>query len=729
MFTLSNQPLQKSERASLAKKRLRFDFRSGAGVALTAAALLWGAGQAKADFFDYYWSPAIAVSTTNTSWSASGKIGGYTFTNFVRDPDFDIIGQYGKNPNGNLNYETPILGSGTNLIYGSYLPPSYEFFEYYSSYNPYANAALHSIAFNGDAAAQGFSLTGKSLTFLYQNGLGGSISVNNDFVNTVANDISLNSLLFLNGMGTGSLRLTGALTGASGLNLSGTTTTLTRQASYKGSTFIGNGGVLQGGASNAFSPFSAYTLFSNATLDLNGYDQAIGTLSGNGGILTNNGAANATLLINGYVTQSSFNGVIADGVNGGKLALTIRPKGPATYQLRLGAATNSGTTRIENGAELIGASVNSLSPHSTYDVRGQLTLNGTSQIIGGLTGNGRVTNSDASNVGAATLSVGANNQDTTFSGVITNGTQGGALSLYKQGSGTLSLSGANSSTGGTTIAGGGVRINNADALGSGILTLDGGALAIGVSLENASFGAVFLGANGGEINTSNNSFTLNQLVYGPGSLTKTGNGLLKMTSANIYSGDTLINAGTLSVNNAAGSGTGTGNVYIASGATLAGTGSVAGDVFVATGGTISPGNSPGTLSLLGNLTMGTGGILLIQIGGTNAGEFDQLLVHGAAQLSSSIVKIEFLSGFYARPGDSFDFFSVDGPVSGNFALISPPGFQGNVIQQRGSDGVTRFLLRPASPQGLPPAAPEPASAALLLLGAFSTTRGVLIRRR
>ena len=65
------------------------------------------------------------------------------------------------------------------------------------------------------------------------------------------------------------------------------------------------------------------------------------------------------------------------------------------------------------------------------------------------------------------LSVGNNNADTTFTGMIT-----GPGSLTKIGGGTLTLAGTDDYTGGTTVLGGTLDILSADALPGGtMLTL------------------------------------------------------------------------------------------------------------------------------------------------------------------------------------------------------------------------------------------------------------------
>lgn len=93
--------------------------------------------------------------------------------------------------------------------------------------------------------------------------------------------------------------------------------------------------------------------------------------------------------------------------------------------------------------------------------------------------------------------------------------------------------------------------------------------------------------------------------YG-GGLVKRGAGTLSLTnSGNTYAGDTWVNAGTLSVDNTSGSGTGTGSVSVFSGATLGGTGIVSGTTGV-TGGTV---NGTG-ITLTGLTTFNSSGNIL-----------------------------------------------------------------------------------------------------------------------
>lgn len=96
---------------------------------------------------------------------------------------------------------------------------------------------------------------------------------------------------------------------------------------------------------------------------------------------------------------------------------------------------------------------------------GTFDLNGYTETINGLSGDGVVTNS----TGTSTLIVGDAGTNSTFSGAIKTGT--GTVALIKTNTGTLTLSGPNSYTGGTTLVQGKlVATTNATALGSGAVT-------------------------------------------------------------------------------------------------------------------------------------------------------------------------------------------------------------------------------------------------------------------
>ncbi len=148
----------------------------------------------------------------------------------------------------------------------------------------------------------------------------------------------------------------------------------------------------------------------------------------------------------------------------------------------------------------------------------------------------------------------------------TAGTYGGLISgtglVVKQGSGVLTLAGANNYSGGTQFDQGTINVGADGALGAatGSLTFAGGSLQFGSSFNLASTRAITLNAGGGTLDTQSFTTALAQGITGPGALTKIGGGTLTLTGANSYGGGTTIGAGTLQLGNGGTSGSITGNV-------------------------------------------------------------------------------------------------------------------------------------------------------------------------
>ena len=92
--------------------------------------------------------------------------------------------------------------------------------------------------------------------------------------------------------------------------------------------------------------------------------------------------------------------------------------------------------------------------------------------VGSIQGNGVVI------LGATNLIVGSNNLSTTFSGLIQDGIYGSGGQLSKIGKGNLTLSGANTYTGGTAVSGGTLLVKNqtGSATGTGAVQVNSGTL-------------------------------------------------------------------------------------------------------------------------------------------------------------------------------------------------------------------------------------------------------------
>ena len=173
----------------------------------------------------------------------------------------------------------------------------------------------------------------------------------------------------------------------------------------------------------------------------------------------------------------------------------------------------------------------------------------------------------------ATLTVGDANSYA-FSGVIT-----GSTNLVKQGTGTQTLSGANTYSGLTAINNGVLSITASSNLGDGSATntisINGGKLRdTGAGVNLGVNRSVTIGGSGGTIEvTTGASLSIPGAVSGPGNiLTKTGNGTLTLSGPQTYA--TLnANAGVTNLNSVLGTGTSTlnanANVNITASQTLA----------------------------------------------------------------------------------------------------------------------------------------------------------------
>ncbi len=274
---------------------------------------------------------------------------------------------------------------------------------------------------------------------------------------------------------------------------------------------------------------------------------------------------------------------------------------------------------------------------------GAVTLNsnvviGTAQTWTNSSGN---TLSVGGNVNTAgnLLSI-AGTANTTISGSIS-----GSGGLTANSSGVVTLSGANSYTGVTTISSGTLSvasIGNGGTVGSNLgtasnsaanLVFDGGTLQYTGSSGSTDRGFTINAGKTATFDITTNNLTISGASPASnGALTKIGAGTLTLSGNNAYTGNTTIMAGTLALSSATSNNTiansakiivgdstahsaarldvtgvaTAGGFQVQSGQTLAGFGTVAGNVTVNDGGTLSPGNNS-----IGTLTVGSAGNLTL----------------------------------------------------------------------------------------------------------------------
>ena len=169
-----------------------------------------------------------------------------------------------------------------------------------------------------------------------------------------------------------------------------------------------------------------------------------------------------------------------------------------------------------------------------------------------LTGDALTLAADVSHVAPVEIRVGDGSAASSAWTATLNNVIAGSDGLKKTGAGTLVLAGANSYTGGTTVAEGTLSVGQDSNLGAAgaDVTLNGGTLQItGTGFANSSTRHWQLGNAGGgiDIAVAGHSFTLGSALVGTGSLTKTGAGTLVLTGANSYIGGTTIGGGTLAL--------------------------------------------------------------------------------------------------------------------------------------------------------------------------------------
>jgi autotransporter-associated beta strand protein len=215
------------------------------------------------------------------------------------------------------------------------------------------------------------------------------------------------------------------------------------------------------------------------------------------------------------------------------------------------ANTYSGGTTVSNGVIKIGID-NAIPSTGLGDVTNVspavIDLNGFADTIGALNGNGTI---DITSGGSSILSVGANDNSGTFSGILTNSS--GTLGLTKLGLGTETLTRSNAYTGVTDIELGTMKPTDPYAFGpSAALVINGGSMDMGTNVFISS-----LAGNGGTI-ANNTAGTTNTLtIQGAATTTFAGSilnsagkivlkvlgGSLRMLAANTYTNGTIVGSG------------------------------------------------------------------------------------------------------------------------------------------------------------------------------------------
>lgn len=412
----------------------------------------------------------------------------------------------------------------------------------------------------------------------------------------------------------GGLLMTGTLSGqvTGGTNLSkdglGTLVLSNTGNDYGGTTTI-TAGTLQLGAAGVIPDASALVVATNGNVNINGFAETVGSLSG-AGLITNTGAA-ATLTTGGDGTSTTFSGFLSNQANALNLVKTL-----GGTQTLTGAnsytgttAVNAGVLNIQNNTALgTTAGGTTVASGAALEIQGGITVGAEAlNITGtGVAGDGALRSISGTNIYGGTITLGTGGAtiqsdaglltlnaataiaattqpltiegagDTTVSGAIT----GTTATLTKNDAGVVTLSGANTTAGDLMVNGGEVDLNTTAAnawsgnavvnmtailkllqsnqiADSKFLSVAGGTFRLngfnetvaGVSLTNG--GSILDGVGGGALTSTTDfdlqSGTASGVLAGSVGATKSTGGTVILSGANTYTGKTAVNGGTLSI--------------------------------------------------------------------------------------------------------------------------------------------------------------------------------------
>ena len=443
-----------------------------------------------------------------------------------------------------------------------------------------------------------------------------------------------NGALIFNYIGNGTV--SGTISGSGTLTQAGTgTLVLTGNNTYSGATTIA-AGTVQAGAAGVLSPNSAVIVNQGAVLALNGFNNSIGSLAGDGIVALGGG----TLTTGDDNTSTTFSGLIGGSVGTGNSTSPNFPTGFTSSRLGSGAGQieinkNGCYTPVLNGSSL------RMTTAATFEgTSGWYT---TKQDITQFTTTFTFLFSGCTNPPADGLAFVIQNSS---AGINALGGNGGGLGYLTQngitGNVTNSIAimfdaylGTNGVTGwatarstipspwnwNTTALGGGVQFKTGSC-GSVVddpmrvtVTYDGSVLSwtitntvthasfsqsetnaqLGNSIQaivgsNTAYVGFTAGTGGCDMNVDVQNWTYGSLVAaGPGAVAKVGSGTHTLAGPSVYTGNTTVTGGTLLATNTAGSATGSGTVVVTGNTSvLSGTGTV-GSIIAQSGGTVSPG--------------------------------------------------------------------------------------------------------------------------------------------
>ncbi len=513
----------------------------------------------------------------------------------------------------------------------------------------------------------------------------------------------------------------------------GNSTYLTSDLVNQGTIQVGR----DGSASNLYLYETNANLTGGGTINLNDPNSYIRGYAGSENLTNTDNLIQGQGYIYGLASFTN-KGTVDANVSGGTLYI---------YGVN---TTNSGILEATNGGRLYiyGSTINDAGSTISTDSSSSLVLDSATINGGNLTSSGGVAIHaiDSTTLNDVTITTGTiysidggNNgyltSDLVNQGTIQVGRDGSASNLYLYetnvnltGGGTINLNDSNSYFRGyagsenltntdNVIQGQGYIYNLASFVNHGTVSanVEGGTLNIYGATTTTNSGT-FQVSQGSTLAISYGSFT-NSGTVNIGSSSDTSGSLFQMVGSNDYvqtAGTTTLGSAysTLAVQS--------GQSVNIEGGLLQGFGTIQGNLI--NSGTVHPGDGPGTLTVTGNYTQNSGGVLDIAIGGLTPGsQYGVLSVTGSASLDGTL-DISLLNGFTPTSGDTFVILTssdlngmfTDSTIQiGNVTFdveYSPAGYANDVVLAAETSAV-----------------PEPASLVMLTVGLAGA--GVVIARR
>lgn len=387
---------------------------------------------------------------------------------------------------------------------------------------------------------------------------------------------------------SGTLTLAGSNTFSGGATLNGGTT-----VSYAGGLGASSGAVTINAATLELAATATtsrnFTLGSTASTFV--VDPSLtftvgGVISGAGNLNTS-GAG--TLTLTGANTYTGTTNVTAGTLN-------IQNSGAlGSGGAGAGTTVGSGATLQYQGGITVAASL-ALSGTGVGGSGALVSVNGTNVQTGAVTlaGSALIAANTGKLIIDAAIDDGRAGKQVNFGGagdIAVNGIVSGTTGVVKDGTGTLTLSGANSYTGGTTLNAGTLWVSGDSGLGGVGSSLSINAATLEIAGNSSTSRAISLGSASSTIQTDPScSYSITSAITGSGGLTKTGTGTLVLSGTNTYSGGTTINAGTVVASSASSLGALTGGLNLNAGVLEIATG-------FTTTRTVNVGNSASTFQV------------------------------------------------------------------------------------------------------------------------------------